>query len=48
MKNVCKECMCYIEKNNTCQSKKCCIGGQGYVTWFDRLFCKPYKNGKLN
>lgn len=43
MRNACKECDFYHPTNNTCQSKKCCTGGAGYVTFFDRLFCKPYK-----
>lgn len=43
MRNSCKECDFYHPTNNTCQSKKCCTGGAGYVTFFDRLFCKPYK-----
>ena len=43
MRNPCKECDYYHKENNTCQSKKCCTGGSGYITWIDRLFCKPYK-----
>ena len=43
MRNPCKECDYYHKENNTCQSKKCCTGGDGYITWIDRLFCKPYK-----
>lgn len=43
MRNPCKECDYYHAENNTCQSKKCCTGGDGYVTWWDRLWCKPYK-----
>ena len=43
MRNPCKECDYYHKENNTCQSKKCCTGGYGYITWIDRLFCKPYK-----
>ena len=43
MRNPCKECDYYHKKNNTCQSKKCCTGGDGYITWIDRMFCKPYK-----
>ena len=46
MRNPCKECDFYHEENNTCQSKKCCTGGEGYVTWWDRLWCKPYKRPK--
>lgn len=43
MRNPCKECDYYHAENNTCQSKKCCTYGDGYVTWWDRLWCKPYK-----
>ena len=43
MRNHCKECDYYHKENNTCQSKKCCTGGDGTVTIIDRLFCKPYK-----
>ena len=43
MRNPCKECDYYHKENNTCQSKKCCTGGDGTVTIIDRLFCKPYK-----
>ena len=43
MRNPCKECDYYHAENNTCQSKKCCTGGEGYVTWWDRLWCEPYK-----
>ena len=44
MRNPCKECDYYRKENNTCQSKKCSPrGGDGTVTWMDRLFCKPYK-----
>ena len=46
MKNPCKECEYYHPENNTCQSKKCATTGDGYVTFIDRLFCKPYKAGK--
>lgn len=42
--NKCKECDFYHEKNKTCQSKKCCTGGDGTVTWFDKLFCTSYKH----
>ena len=37
----CAKCEYYNYENNTCQSKKCCTGLEGYVTWFDKLFCKP-------
>lgn len=44
MRNPCKECDYYHKNNNTCQSKKCSErGGDGTVTIWDRLFCKPYK-----
>ena len=43
MRNPCKECDYYCPENNTCQSKKCCTGGDGHVTFLDRLFCEPYK-----
>ena len=43
MRNPCKECDYYHKENNTCQSKKCCTGGDGTVTIWDRLFCEPYK-----
>ena len=43
-RNPCKECLYYSESNNTCQSKKCATCGcHPYVTWFDKLFCKPWK-----
>ena len=53
MRNPCKECDYYYPENNTCQSKKCATMGDGYVTFMDRLLCKPYKaerdnNGKSN
>ena len=37
----CVKCGYYHCENNTCQSKKCCTGLEGYVAWFDRIFCKP-------
>ena len=43
MRNPCKECIYYISENNTCQSKKCATAHEGYVTFFDRLFCEPCK-----
>lgn len=43
MRNPCKECDYYHPENNTCQSKKVATMGDGYVTFMDRLFCKPYK-----
>ena len=47
MRNPCKECDYYRKENNTCQSKKCSPrGGDGTVTIWDRLFCKPYKRMK--
>ena len=45
MKNKCEECIYYHKENNTCQSKKCATGKEGYVTIFDRLFCEPRKKG---
>lgn len=39
----CKECKYYYKKNNTCQSKKCATYGYGYITWLDKLLCKPCK-----
>lgn len=46
MRNPCKECIYYHEENGTCRSKKCATGGDGYVTFWDRLFCDPYKDEK--
>lgn len=43
LENKCKECVYYHESNNTCQSKKCATTREGYATFIDRLFCKPYK-----
>lgn len=43
MRNPCKECVYYFYENNTCQSKKCATGGDGTVTFWDRLFCEPRK-----
>lgn len=45
-RNPCKECEYYHSENNTCQSKKCITMKPGYVDWFDKLFCKPYTNGR--
>lgn len=43
-RNPCKECEYYHSENNTCQSKKIATcGNHPYITWFDKLFCKPYK-----
>lgn len=42
-RNPCEECKYYYKENNTCQSKKCCTGGFGYVGIVDKLFCKPCK-----
>lgn len=41
-RNPCKKCDYYHSENNTCQSKKCCTGGTGRVTFLDRLLCEPY------
>ena len=43
MKNPCKDCIYYTDENNTCQSKKCSTGLEGYVTFWDRLWCEPCK-----
>ena len=43
VRNPCKECNYFHPENNTCQSKKCATGGLGYITFLDRLLCKPYK-----
>ena len=40
VKYKCANCAYYHNENNTCQSKKCCTGLGGYVTWFDKIFCK--------
>lgn len=44
-RNPCKECDYYHKTNKTCHSKKCCTGRYGYVTFWDRLWCEPYKGG---
>ena len=44
-RNPCKECDFYCEANNICKSKKVCTGLFGYVTFWDRLWCEPYKGG---
>ena len=36
----CRKCEYYHEINNTCQMKKCSGTGHGYVTLFDKLWCK--------
>ena len=41
-RNPCKECDYYHKANKTCHSKKCCTG-DGYVTFWDRLWCEPYR-----
>ena len=41
-RNPCIECAYYHKENNTCQSKKCATGTDGYITLWDRLFCEPY------
>ncbi len=46
MKNPCNKCIYYHKENSTCQSKKCTTSGLGYITIFDKLFCKPYKPTK--
>lgn len=47
-RNPCKECEYYHSGNNTCQSKKCATMKAGYVSWFDKLLCKPYKNRRMS
>ena len=42
MKNKCKECRHYNSGNGTCDLKKVSMGGDGRVTYLDRIFCKPY------
>lgn len=39
----CTKCDYYHKENNTCQSKKCCTGLEGYVTFIDKFLCKPHK-----
>jgi len=41
--NRCEECVYYHKENNTCQSKKCVTGKEGYITWVDKVFCNPLK-----
>lgn len=41
-RNPCLECDFYNKKNNTCQSKKCATGTEGYVGLSDRIFCEPF------
>ena len=41
-RNPCKECKFYVEKNNTCQSKKC-ASNNPYITKLDKMFCEPCK-----
>ena len=43
MRNLCKDCIYYHKENRTCQSKKCVTGGNGKVSWIDKLFCSPYR-----
>ena len=43
MRNPCKDCIYHHKENRTCQSKKCATGGNGKVTWADKLFCSPCK-----
>lgn len=45
MRNPCKDCIYYHKENKTCQSKKCATGGNGKVSWVDRLLCSPCKKG---
>ena len=49
MRNSCKKCIYCITENNTYQSKKCATAHEGYITFFDRLFCEPLMaNDKKN
>lgn len=48
MKNPCKECSYYCKENSTCQSKKVATGSFGYVTFWDKLWCEPYKEEILD
>ena len=48
MRNPCKKCLYYQKENNTCQSKKCCTGREGYVGIFDMIFCLPYEIKEKN
>lgn len=43
MRNPCKICFFYNEKNNTCQSKKVSGIGDGHVSLLDKLFCEPFR-----
>ena len=45
MRNPCKDCIYYHKENKTCRSKKCATGGNGKVSWIDRLLCSPCKKG---
>lgn len=48
-RNPCSQCGYYNMPHNPkggCQSKKVCNNGYGKVTWFDRMFCEPYKQDK--
>ena len=45
-KTSCIKCDYYHKENNTCQSKKCGTELEGYITFFDKIFCKPYKEHK--
>ena len=47
MRNPCKDCIYYHKENKTCQSKKCATGGNGKVTWADKLFCSPCKRTEV-
>lgn len=44
--NPCIKCDYYHKENNTCQSKKCATGGEGYITLIDKVSCKPFQEVK--
>lgn len=48
MKDNCAECFYYREENGTCYKKKVSTFGYGYVTLFDRLYCKPYTKSQYD
>ena len=48
MRNPCKGCIYYVKENETCQSKKVATMKEGYITFWDRLFCNPKKEEEGN
>lgn len=48
MSNPCKDCIYYVKENETCQSKKVATTKEGYITFWDRLFCSPKKEEEGN